>query len=138
MQPIFNTTLEAVLKLLYFVIGYTVTIWGGGWFVGEVCRSLKPPGEEEDENEDIQHAERMIGYFERVILLTLVLLNQYVAIGLVLTAKSIARFKALDDRKSAQHYLAGTLASTAVALIIGLAMILAKPTLSLYLVRILR
>lgn len=59
----------------------------------------------------------LIGKLERVIVTILVLLNQYAAIGFVLTAKSIARFKQLEDKNFAEKYLVGTLASLSFALI---------------------
>jgi hypothetical protein len=41
-------------------------------------------------------------------------MNQYAAMGLVLTAKSIARYdKITKDEKFAEYYLLGTLLSTA-------------------------
>lgn len=41
-------------------------------------------------------------------------MNQYAALGLVLTAKSIARYdKIAKDEKFAEYYLLGTLLSTA-------------------------
>ncbi len=59
----------------------------------------------------------LIGKLERVIVAILVLQNQYGVIGLVLTAKSIARFKQLEDKNFAEKYLVGTLASLSIALI---------------------
>ena len=59
----------------------------------------------------------LIGKLERVIVTILVLLNQYGVIGLVLTAKSIARFKQLEDKNFAEKYLVGTLTSLSIALI---------------------
>ena len=38
------------------------------------------------------------------------------AVGFVIAAKTIARFKQLDDRGFAEYYLLGTLASVAVAI----------------------
>jgi hypothetical protein len=56
-----------------------------------------------------------------VILLTLVILGQWGALGFVIAAKSIARFKDLDQRDFSERYLIGTLASVAVAIASGLA-----------------
>ena len=58
----------------------------------------------------------MIGMLERVITSILLLCNQYSAIGLVLTAKSIARFKQLEDKDFAEKYLIGTLSSLLISL----------------------
>jgi len=44
----------------------------------------------------------------------------YEAVGLVLAAKFIARFEQLKDRKFAEYYLAGTLASLSFGILMGL------------------
>jgi len=59
---------------------------------------------------------RAIGVLERALGLTLVLLGQYGALGLIVAAKSLARFKALEDREFAEYFLIGTLASLLLAL----------------------
>lgn len=64
---------------------------------------------------------RAIGVLERAVTLTLVLLGQYGALGLVVAAKSLARFKALENRDFAEYFLIGTLASLLLALLGGLA-----------------
>jgi hypothetical protein len=61
-----------------------------------------------------------IGILERLVIVSLVLAGQSAAIGLVIAAKTLARFKQLEDRRFAEYYLLGTLASVAVALITGL------------------
>lgn len=65
---------------------------------------------------------RAIGVLERALALTLVLLNQYGALGLVIAAKSVARFKAMEDREFAEYFLVGTLASLLLAVAGGLAL----------------
>ncbi|MGH2466384.1 MAG: DUF3307 domain-containing protein [Candidatus Limnocylindrales bacterium] len=61
-----------------------------------------------------------IGVLERLLVVVLVLLRAEAAIGFVLAAKTIARFKQLDDREFAEYYLLGTLASISVAFFSGL------------------
>jgi len=65
---------------------------------------------------------RVIGVLERAIALTLVLLGQFGALALIVAAKSLARFKALEDRDFAEYFLIGTLASLLLALMGGVAM----------------
>ncbi len=57
-----------------------------------------------------------IGVLERLLIVTFVLTGSTAAIGFVVAAKTLARFKQLDDRDFAEYYLLGTLASVAVAL----------------------
>lgn len=61
---------------------------------------------------------RIIGKLERVIISVLILCNQFGTIGFVLTAKSIARYKQLEDKNFAEKYLVGTLTSASIAFII--------------------
>ena len=54
------------------------------------------------------------------LIVAFVLTNATAAIGFVVAAKTLARFKQLDDRRFAEYYLLGTLASVSVALASGL------------------
>lgn len=65
-------------------------------------------------------AGRVIGVLERWLIVTLVLISQYALLGLVLTAKSIARFRQLEEARFAEYYLLGTLYSLLIALLVGL------------------
>jgi hypothetical protein len=62
-----------------------------------------------------------IGVLERLLIVTFMLAGADVAIGFVVAAKTIARFRLLDDRDFAEYYLLGTLASVSVAILTGLA-----------------
>lgn len=62
----------------------------------------------------------VIGLLERFLVLTLVLLGEWGALGLILAAKSIARFKELEDRRFSEYYLLGTLTSVTIAMVTGL------------------
>ena len=64
---------------------------------------------------------RAIGVLERALTLTFVLLGQFGAAGLVVATKSLARFKALEDREFAEYFLVGTLASLLLAVAGGVA-----------------
>ncbi len=57
-----------------------------------------------------------IGGLERLLIVIFVLSGAVAAIGFVVAAKTLARFKQLDDRDFAEYYLLGTLASVTVGL----------------------
>ena len=57
-----------------------------------------------------------IGVLERLLIVALVMTNSAAAVGFVVAAKTLARFKQLDDRQFAEYYLLGTLASVSIAL----------------------
>lgn len=71
----------------------------------------------ETNNNSGNNAGSTIGKLERIITAILLLCNQYGVIGLVLTAKSIARFRQLEDQDFAEKYLIGTLLSLSISLI---------------------
>ena len=52
--------------------------------------------------------------------MVLILGRAEVGIGLVVAAKTLARFKQLDERHFAERYLIGTLASITIAVATGL------------------
>ena len=62
-------------------------------------------------------AGNIIGKLERIIIAILLLNNQFGVIGFVLTAKSIARFKQMENRDFAEKYLIGTLTSFLIVLL---------------------
>lgn len=73
---------------------------------------------EEGSDEKNNKAGKLIGILERIIICTFLAINQFSAIGLVLTAKSIARYdKISKSQVFAEYYLLGTLISTLIALV---------------------
>ena len=62
-------------------------------------------------------AGKIIGYLERFIILILFITELYTLIGLVLTAKSLARFKQLEDKYFAEKFLIGTLLSLVITIL---------------------
>lgn len=63
---------------------------------------------------------RLIGYVERLLVISLTIVGAYPSIAFIIAAKSIARFKQLDDRNWAEYFLLGTLASILLGLALGL------------------
>lgn len=87
--------------------------------ISKLLMIYKPENEDEDKKHN-NNAGRFIGTVERMIMLIFLFIGQYSAIGLVLTAKSIARYDRISkERDFAEYYLLGTLMSTAVAIIVS-------------------
>ncbi|MFA9397626.1 MAG: DUF3307 domain-containing protein [Clostridiaceae bacterium] len=79
----------------------------------------KPKNKDVDVKMD-NNAGRFIGTIERIIMLIFLAIGQYSAIGLVLTAKSIARYDRISKEKDfAEYYLLGTLISTVVVIVVS-------------------
>lgn len=58
---------------------------------------------------------RVIGILERILIYFFVLTNSYSAIGFILAAKGITRFKELENREFAEYFLIGTLLSSIIS-----------------------
>lgn len=75
---------------------------------------------EDTGNEKEENVGEWIGVLERVITLTFVLTGSFTALAFALTAKSIARFKELDDKEFSEYYILGTSSSLIIALFSGM------------------
>lgn len=69
---------------------------------------------------EIKNAGALIGNLERTLTIIFVSIGQYEAVGFIIAAKSILRFKDTDTPKT-EYVLAGTFLSFGTAVIIGLA-----------------
>ena len=88
--------------------------------IANILSGYKPSGKQDPEGAD-RNAGRMIGTLERIIMVIFISIGQYSAVGLVLTAKSIARYDRISkDQAFAEYYLLGTLLSTICAIIAAL------------------
>lgn len=103
-----------VTTLLVVLSSYVVVTVLGYFFVRALLDSFRV-----GEDEGLAGAGALIGVLERILTLTLVLVAEYTAIVLVLTAKSIARFESLKNREFAEYYLIGTFSSILFALLVG-------------------
>jgi hypothetical protein len=79
--------------------------------------SLGMPPDKKQIKELLKFSAETIGKLERILIVTFVLFKAYDAIGAVLTAKSVARFKEFDNPQYAEYFIVGTLASTVIAVL---------------------
>lgn len=108
--PYFN---NLVIYCLVFIILWDPT----AVFIKKIFIYISNENNYVQENNDLQVG-RIIGKLERIIISILILNNQYSAVGFVLTAKSIARYKQLEEKNFAEKYLVGTLTSVLIAIIV--------------------
>lgn len=89
-------------------------------FISSILFRYKPSAKETSEVAD-KNIGRYIGTLERIVMVILISINQYSAVGLVLTAKSIARYDRISkEQEFAEYYLLGTLLSTIWAIVVSL------------------
>jgi hypothetical protein len=84
-------------------------------FIRRMMYARKPDEEPTLAESESVRSGRYIGGLERLLMITLMALKQYGSIAIVFTAKSIARFRRLDDREYAEYYIFGTLLSAVTA-----------------------
>lgn len=111
-------------KVLEAAIVYVAVVFAGGYLIRYLTRNLaigiQKPGETV---EQVKNAGMYIGWLERFLVVTAILVQSPSIVGLILTAKSIARFPDLKER-FAEYFLVGTLLSIGLAVVGGL--VLAK------------
>jgi hypothetical protein len=110
------SVLVATAALLIFVT------WGGTHVVrGILEKSGATPHINKDAIDEIEYARgRIIGALERILLVVLTVGGHYEALGFLAAAKGLIRSNQLKQHDYAEYFLVGTLASTLVAVGIGL------------------
>jgi len=102
--------------------GYVFVAGGGSRIVRGVLERFTGAVPDDPSNGSQHSMGRVIGYLERFMALTLVLFDQWAALGLIIAAKSIARFPEFtsgEHKDFAEYYLLGTLTSMLVAVTAG-------------------
>jgi hypothetical protein len=111
-------------RVLEAGIVYVGVIFAGGYLIRYLTRNLTAEIKKEGETaEQVENAGMYIGWLERFLVVTAILVQSPSMVGLILTGKSIARFPELKER-FAEYFLIGTLLSIGLAVIAGL--VLAK------------
>lgn len=120
------TLLPAAQSILAMVTNRYGAVLGGACIALLICKpanitikkillKYRPDALEENTRKNVG---AWIGTLERMIIALLLSVHQYSAIGLVLTAKSVARYdKISKDPAFAEYYLLGTLLSTLFVII---------------------
>ena len=112
--------LSSITDVIILAAGYLLSVFGGGWVIARFLEKVQTAGE--PSSDGIPYAGKYIGWFERFLIVTFVLLGEMAAVGLVIAAKSILRLgQARQDRGFAEYVLLGTLASVSIAVAIGTA-----------------
>ena len=112
----FNVTNISEMLVCRWVLGLLIIHKPANILIQNLIGIYKPRTNDIEIKAD-NNAGRVIGSVERVIMLILIYMNQYSAIGLVLTAKSLARYDRISkDEKFAEYYLLGTLISAGIVI----------------------
>lgn len=112
---------QANARNLLILLGYLLMLAPASGLIGAM---LRPWQERIGTDDSLVNGGASVGYLERGLILTLVLLGQWQAIGFLLTAKSILRFNELkgrNNRQRSEYVLLGTLLSFTLSIAVGLA-----------------
>ena len=114
----------ALPRLLVYICALALATQVGGIVIGTVTSKWRPALAETELSKGLERAGMWIGILERTLILIFVLIPNWEAIGFLITAKTILRFKEIQnnkDRKVAEYILIGTLISFLWAIFVGLA-----------------
>lgn len=115
-----SNEIGAVRKIILVGGAYLTASIGAGSLISMAMEHWKLDPEVQEES--LKNAGKYIGWLERSLILTLLLFDQWSAIGFLATAKSVFRFGDLSrskDRKLTEYILIGTLLSYSIAIAIG-------------------
>jgi hypothetical protein len=103
-------------KFSLLALGYAGVVWPLGYVIKFALHKMVP----QTNTENIEQGGKLIGQFERIIILTFVLLGEYEAIGFLITGKSIIRFADKNPEVKSEYVLVGTMMSYALSILSGL------------------
>ena len=110
-------------RISLLLLAYGFVIWPLGYLIKFALPKITSPTSNTvpttGQREDIERGGRIIGQFERIIILTFVLLGQYEAIGFLITGKSIIRFAQHNENLRSEYVLVGTMISFGLSIITG-------------------
>lgn len=118
-KEFFTTVGILETQMLTWILSLLIIHKPANIIIQKLLLIYKPENKENDFKKD-NNAGRFIGTLERSVMLIFLAIGQYSAIGLVLTAKSIARYDRISKEKDfAEYYLLGTLISTVLVIIVS-------------------
>lgn len=114
MQPVVN--LLPIKAYVVLFAGFLFILKPTNIFIKEMLSTFDI---ETTANNELERAGRLIGILERILVVMFVLINQFAAIGFLIAAKSILRYKDTDLLKT-EYVLIGTMLSFGIAMLVGL------------------
>jgi hypothetical protein len=112
-----NTAICNILdtKIMSYVVAYLIVVKPTSILIGKFTQRWQTVLLD---SEGLHDAGMWIGYAERILALTFMLLSTYEALGFLIAAKSLLRFQETDTKRT-EYVLIGTLLSFSVAVLFG-------------------
>jgi Protein of unknown function (DUF3307) len=121
--PYLGRMRDAQDKILLIAVIYVLVVFGSGYFIRYLIRPLwtATSGESRQHHDEVVNAGLYIGWLERFLALTAIFLQSPGTVGLILAAKSIARYPELKSPgQFVEYFLIGTLLSISIAIFGGI------------------
>ena|SRR5690606_6455390 len=113
-------------KEVIFATGIILCLKPSNILIGQILKTFNINIEGDNKNADeLKNAGKLIGVIERILTIIFIIFQQFGAVGFLLAAKSILRYKEADTKKT-EYVLIGTMLSFAISIIIGLLIIKLK------------
>ncbi len=107
-------------KVLLWIVAFSFCLRPANFIIQNIFKEAKISIPDSGKEQSLPNAGRVIGNVERLLTLVFVMLGQFEAIGFLLAAKSLLRFRETDTVKS-EYVLVGTLLSFGIAILMGVA-----------------
>lgn len=113
---------QTILGVLVIYVG---VMWGAGYLIRYLTKPLlrHTPVSPFETLDELENAGTYIGWLERFLVLTALALQSPATVGLILTAKSIARYPEFKSLRFAEYFLIGTLLSVSFGILGGLVLL---------------
>lgn len=113
----FNPSPTTQARILEVAIVYIGVVFGGGYLIQYLTQSFAAKPSTED---SLENAGLYVGWVERFLVITAIVMQSPALAGLILTGKSIARFPEFEKPRFAEYFLIGTLLSISLAVLGGI------------------
>jgi Protein of unknown function (DUF3307) len=110
-------------RVLLVMVVYVGVIFGGGYLIRFMTKPLLKHLQVGESHAQLSNAGMYIGWLERFLVMTALFLHSPATAGLILAAKSIARYPEFKREQFAEYFLIGTLLSISAAVLGGVALL---------------
>jgi hypothetical protein len=110
-------------RILLAMVVYVAVIFGAGYLIRSLTRPLMKDLKVNESHAQLSNAGMFIGWLERFLILSALVEHSPATAGLILAAKSIARYPEFKREQFAEYFLIGTLLSISAAIIGGVILV---------------
>ncbi|MDR1170850.1 MAG: DUF3307 domain-containing protein [Bacteroidales bacterium] len=104
---------------VWIVFSFLFCVKPANIVIREVLKTFEIPVSEPADKNELMNAGKLIGVLERIISLALILIDQFAAVGFIIAAKSLLRFRDTATART-EYLLIGTLLSFGIAILLGI------------------